>query len=437
MALQAEPASSNMAAAPADFAQSFAQMFRPGAPTAPPCPQVAPMDANMAGEKQAQTSAQPAVPAAVGAPAGPLALAGVYPGAWPPAWPGTWPPPWMGVPWPANYGNHQQSWAGGQPCAFDAGAWPVGQGTPLGPPLPPTPSTGPEDAAACPVGQRVPLRSPVPPGPSARRERTPQQVAEGVEQAGTVQPIELEPLQIPGRLRVPYSYSMQADIDMVPGDHLVEPPTSFPDPPTATLPLRTHLEQMLAKTVQRCPFIRLPAEPTWSHDIKEAVVAMGYRVSRNIGHQMSNATEDEIASFCLRHLNVTMEMPVYKIFGLQRQAAGSRHLKLTEEAEDALVCRRGAEHDRAIDAQARLMVFKDTKHSAQYITRSKNHYVFSLQECGIDVCELATTRHRAIRARNRWFRANQHRKLVQEHVVHTGMYPLMQGTKPITQISPL
>ena len=252
--------------------------------------------------------------------------------------------------------------------------------------------------------------------------------------------VELEPLKIRGGLRIPYAHSMQADIDIVVGAGLVERAVEPPEPPAqalGALPLRTHLERMLVKTVERCELILAPDEPMWSLDIKEAVVAMGYRVSKTIGNQMHTATDEEIARFCQRHLNVIMDAPVYTIFGLQRQAAGSRYLKLTAEAEDALICRRGAEHDRAMKAQSRMMTFKDSKHAAQYVVKIKSQYVFSLKELGLDVHEVGPTRYRAIRARNRWFRANQHTKVVQEHVVHTGMYPLMQGTRPISQISPL
>jgi hypothetical protein len=438
MASQAQ--TSNMPAETTDFAQSFAQLFTPppGTAAAPPGPQ-APAHVMQPGQPL---------------PPGPSAMPGGWPVPCPAGWPG-WPPPWVGVPWPGNYsngshgnGNHgngnygNSNHSNGSHGNGNHGNGNYGNSNHSngnhgngnhGNMQPAWGADRPLYAAVWPAEQGPPL----PQGPKARPEASSEKALHRAEKEDAVEEIELEPLQIPARLRVPYAYSMQADIDIKPGNNLLETATEAPEPLAEALPLRTHLEQMLAKTVERCPFIRPPAEPTWTQDIKEAVVAIGHRVSRNIGHQMTNATEEEIASYCLRHLNVSMDMPVYKIFGLQRQAAGSRYLKLTEEAEDALICRRGAEHDRAIDAQARLMVFKDTKQSAQYITKSKNHYVFSLHEYGLDVYEVAKTRHRAIRARNRWFRANQHRKLVQEHVVHTGMYPLMQGTKPITQISPL
>ena len=416
MATPGQPASSNgMAVDPPDFAQTFAQLFTPTGSAAGG-------GAAAAGGRGAAATAPPqaqavANPYGVGylpgyyymnTPPGPLAAC---PPPMPGGWPGgyAWPGSWQGQPWPAF------------------------------PPPPVGPAAIAASGAPAAAADALPAASGAPPPaadalPAAAADALPAAAAE--DGAG----VELEPLKIRGGLRVPYAHSMQADIDVVVGEGLVEPEMEAPAPPAqalGALPLRTHLEKMLAKTVERCAVIRPPGEPTWSLDIKEAAVGMGYRVSKTIGNQMHTATEEEIARFCQRHLNVSMDAPVYTIFGLQRQAAGSRYLKLTEEAEDALICRRGAEHERAINAQSRLMTFKDSKHTAQYVLKSKGQYVFSLKELGLDVHEVGPTRYRAIRARNRWFRAHQHTKLAQEHVVHTGIYPLMQGTRPISQISPL
>ena len=84
-------------------------------------------------------------------------------------------------------------------------------------------------------------------------------------------------------MRVPFSHSMQADINVVPGNNLVEREAAVGEPPANPPPLTSQAEKILARTIERCPKIVQPAEPTWICDVKEALVAVAYRVNKKFG----------------------------------------------------------------------------------------------------------------------------------------------------------
>jgi hypothetical protein len=235
---------------------------------------------------------------------------------------------------------------------------------------------------------------------------------------------------------VPYSNSMQADIEVGSSDNSTERDAEVteaePDVEKQTL-----MDRILSMAVKRCSKRKAPLEPLWCVDIKEALVALAHALNASWGQQMTCVNESDIRQFCETHLGVKLNTPIHRHYFLQRKSLGSRYLVLTSEAEEAVLTKRAAEHDSAIQAHARVMLFNDTEQAAEHIVYTERGWVFSLEGAGYKVSKCEQSMHRAIRARNRWFRMNQHSKIVQKHIVRVKTYPLLEGTRPISHISPL
>ena len=239
---------------------------------------------------------------------------------------------------------------------------------------------------------------------------------------------------------IPFSLSMQADTEVVPSDKATRETVVVVGDAPEFVTAETVVERMLQRTVRRCAERKAPLEPTWLVDIKEALVAVAGSVNARYAAQMYGVSEDDLKTICAKQFNVQICFPVHRHYGLMRRSCGSRHLALTPEAEEAILKKRSTEHDNAMRSNARVLVFDDTERGCEFIELRNGEYVFTLEKStqgGHRVSKRGPTLHKAIRQRNRWFRANQHAKIVQDHITRGRTYPLLEGTRPISHISPL